>query len=522
MQNTNQPTNHTLIIAHNSYWNFINYLTTGLTGILITIILSRYLGPQSYGTYAFLISFITVGSLILDFGIGQATYKYIPKYFNDPKNKKLATIFFSKTLKVQLSISLALISIAIITLKYWVNFININTPEVSFLIFPTLIIILPTIASKQFTNFLSATQNFKIIAKANILIQASNIFLLVLLTQLTQNVLVALLIYGFTQTFSSILLIKKTLPLIKTNHQPEKSLNIKDIKKYTSIAYINLILQFIVWSYSEVFFLNHYSPPQEIGFYTLAFSLAAIITALPALYLRITYNAQFELLEKGEEEKADQISSLNVKLMNLLFLPLAIFLTYFSKEIILILYGTEYLKVQFILPLVLFGAIIPTILGPATIKVNNDNKKFAITTIVIGVIGAIINLSLNYLLIPKYDSIGAGIANLTSQMLVAIVSVFYILKTIKIVIDWQPIYKTLLINLVFALVLLMSYILFSSVIVKISIFIASIFVYGKAILRFKIINKRDLSIIDNLKLNSPPYISRILRTLSSSIEKNIQ
>ena len=87
-----------LTVAHNSFWNLVNYIITGVTSVAITIILTRSLGTEKYGNYSFFMTILAVGSLFLDFGLGQAIAKYIPRYFNDPENKALSVRIFLKSL----------------------------------------------------------------------------------------------------------------------------------------------------------------------------------------------------------------------------------------------------------------------------------------------------------------------------------------------------------------------------------------------------------------------------------------
>ncbi len=83
-------------VLSNSLWNFLNYLIVGLSSMVVSIFLARYLGADKYGIYSFFISLINIGSLVLDFGLTQSIAKYVPRYFSDPNNKGLSISILKK------------------------------------------------------------------------------------------------------------------------------------------------------------------------------------------------------------------------------------------------------------------------------------------------------------------------------------------------------------------------------------------------------------------------------------------
>lgn len=489
--------NYTHTIANNSFWNLINYITTGVAAVIISILLTRFLGVEQYGIYSFFMSTLAVGSLFLDFGFGQAIGKYVPRYFNDPENKGLSIQIFLRSLSVQAIASMFLAFILLITFRFWQPLIGVSYSDVQNLTFITLITLTPVVVSRQIINFLSSTQNFKIITIVSIATQLVNVALILLFTLLKKDLSFILSIQLIINLFSLFVLYFYLRPLLKYEKAPKKTIQLRDIFNFSTLAYINTILTFVVWSYSEVFFLGYYAPSAEVGFYTLAFSLSAIVSSIPGLYLKIAYNVQFELLEKGEEDRSDQISSTNVKLMSIIFLPLALYITYFSTTIIYLLYGSAYDKVSIILPLVLFGTIISTTLGSPLIKANNNNKVFA-TTILITGLGALVNLSLDYLLIPRFYSIGAGVATIISQLILTSTLLTYTFRVLKIRIDWLNIIKVYLANIGLGLILYGSTFVSQNSLFQIVTAVLTMYLYFKFLIYFSIFDAVDESIFKKL------------------------
>ena len=521
MEKFENSKNYVSIIAENSFWNLINYVLTGVSGLVVSILLARSLGTGDYGVYSFLVSIVAVACVFLDFGIGQAINKYIPRYFADPKNKGLAIKIFEKSLFIQFVITVLLSVILILTQGLWCGLIKVNHLNMNVYITILLISLTPQVIARQVMNFLSATQNSKIIALINLASQILNLILVVIFAILFKNLMLIFVMQVIISLFTCFLLYKYVKPLLHYEANPTKAIKLKEIKNFTLLAYANTILTFIVWSYSEVFFLGYYSSPEEVGFYTLAFSLASIVSSLPGLYLRTTYNVQFELIEKREEILADKISSSNVKIMTILFLPLSIFITYFSKTIIGLMYGTSYEKVHIILPFVLFGTIISTTLGAPIIKANNDNKIFG-NTVGISVMGAILNLALNYLLIPRYNSIGAGIANFLSQIILTIILLIYVFNAIKIKVDWLKIIKVYLINMMIAFFLFSSNFFLSNIFCKFFFFLMAMLVYLLFLIKLKVFDKIDQKLFEMIQEKLPNFLRMPIHAIIKAIDGNIK
>src|SRR5439155_1094465 len=74
---------------------------------------------------------------------------------------------------------------------------------------------------------------------------------------------------------------------------------------------------------------------------------------------------------------------------------------FFMDSIVPLLYGSAYQTVARVFPFVLFGMVVATISNPIAIKIHLSNRKFA-GTLGIGLVGAVINITLDLLLIPAH------------------------------------------------------------------------------------------------------------------------
>jgi O-antigen/teichoic acid export membrane protein len=102
-------------------------------------------------------------------------------------------------------------------------------------------------------------------------------------------------------------------------------------------------------------------------------------------------------------------------------LGIAIPITIFSEEIITIAYGSDFIEAASVLTIYIWAGI-PVFLGTANSQylINENFTKISLARTVIGMI---LNIALNFLLIPKYGLTGSAWATLISYF----ISVFFII-----------------------------------------------------------------------------------------------
>ena len=143
------------------------------------------------------------------------------------------------------------------------------------------------------------------------------------------------------------------------------------------------------------------------GFYSIAVKLSEIWYFIPAIICTSLLPAIINAKNTNNLIYKKRLKSL-FKLMFIISLLTAIIITIFSPLIINILFGNEYLRSINVLRIHIWAGI-GVFLGYAMYQfliVENMTKIFLITTI----LGAIINVILNLILIPKLNINGAAIS----------------------------------------------------------------------------------------------------------------
>ena len=174
-----------------------------------------------------------------------------------------------------------------------------------------------------------------------------------------------------------------------------------------------------VYTHLDTVMLGFMKDDTEVGYYTNAVKIKSILVSLvtsasAVLLPRMTY-----YVETRNKEEFMRIAK---KTMNLIFLvatPLMVYFILYAKEGIFFLSGDAYvnsiLPMQIIMPtLLLIG--ITNILGIQIMIPMGKEKQVLYSEIA----GAIVDLIINLLLIPKFGSAGAAFGTLVAEFVVFI------------------------------------------------------------------------------------------------------
>ena len=185
--------------------------------------------------------------------------------------------------------------------------------------------------------------------------------------------------------------------------------------------------------------------------YGLAYTLVNAITILPGAFLM---GAMFPVLSRlyvNEREKLSQAYTFGVRWMVICGIPLAIGLATLSQEISNLLFSSKYTPntIEKISTAILWlsasGGMV--FLSTVVITMLRAADKRRVFSILMGTT-ALLNIVLNFILIPRFNHIGAAITMVISEVFILIVGFGYISKRIAKLTEIGFIFKVILISTV--------------------------------------------------------------------------
>jgi len=232
----------------------------------------------------------------------------------------------------------------------------------------------------------------------------------------------------------------------------------RNIKEYLSIGIptVSSSLSYWIVESSDRYIIGILLSTTFVGYYSPSYTLGNLIVMLMFPFSVIL----LPLLSKYyDENKMDEVRlylKYSLKFFIALAVPAAVGLSLLSKLIIELLSTPEIAaNGYFITPFVTVSAILFGIYN-IIINVILLNKKTKIVGI-IWVFAAILNITLNLIMIPYFGIIGAAIATLAAYTLAFVITLFYSLKYFKFDFDFPFIGKCMLSSFIMSLIIIKFY-----------------------------------------------------------------
>jgi O-antigen/teichoic acid export membrane protein len=203
-------------------------------------------------------------------------------------------------------------------------------------------------------------------------------------------------------------------------------------KKYTyrfSFVWAKKMLKYgfpLVWAgiaswffiSSDRFFLLHYQNLKEMGYYSIGATFSQPILLIN-MAVQMSYSVLFFSQYNKEVDPAKQSSRKIIKDIFSLFLIVTIivsaFLSIFGIELINTITTKDYTYGALAIPLLTFSAIFDQGFQITSLGIHLTEKTWYFTIII--VITALFNVVANFIFIPSFSFVGAGLATLLSYIL---------------------------------------------------------------------------------------------------------
>ena len=240
------------------------------------------------------------------------------------------------------------------------------------------------------------------------------IFAIILLKTDNEELLVEAYLLGFLllSLFSSIRVYMLFKKIDKTNDKSE-SFTITEIFKTSSPMALSAIAYFIMQSI-DIIILSIYQGFDQIAYYSVSVKLA-MLTTLALMSVNIVIAPRIaEIYENQKMQKLQMLIKHSTRIIFLISICVISILFFFSEEI-LGLFGQRYVIANNALLFLLAAQFFNAVSGPGAIYLNMTGRQKTLNKILVSAL--IINISLNFYLIPTQGINGAAIATLVSLII---------------------------------------------------------------------------------------------------------
>ena len=394
-------------VASNSIWLLLESIVTMLISLVVGMISARYLGPNNYGLINRFIPYISLANSICTFGMQSIVTREISKA--DCVETEARTLGSAVRFRFILS------GLAIVVINVYALIVSVNEGTLLFFISLAQSISLAFNAYEIFTYWFHAKLKSKYLAismvatsvllgvwKIVLLIVKADVIFFAVSTSLQSAVMLVFVLLFFKKEFK---------PRLKADRGTTRFL-IKD-------SYHLLLTSLGVAIYGQIdkIMIGSALGNAPLGFYTAAYTLATIWYFIPQA---LSNSLRGVIFASSDDPQA---YDKKVRFLYLLTVVLGVIagigFQLLGKFCIRILYGAEYLDCYPTLCILGWVGIFANIGTAKSIwLIGKGLQKY---TKYFTMMGALLNVVLNFILIRYFGIVGAAIATVASQFCVQIV-----------------------------------------------------------------------------------------------------
>jgi O-antigen/teichoic acid export membrane protein len=375
-------------------------------GLLFSLLVARYLGAETYGTFMYVYSFLGFFPIIVILGLDQGLVFFIPQLTDKGKTKERnSLITFSITVIAVLS--LIIIFVVILKNRYIADKI-LNNGELGNLLRISAPMIMPLAVIQLARGIFRGTKKIhSYVISENIIIPVVKIFSLFIVLLLGYRLYGLVTVYYFGLSCGCIYLL---FSVVSEKLFHTISLKYRHIYRGGFIFSFPLLLTGFLSLFVKkfnLFMTGFYLSDSHVGIYNIALQVGTMSSVI--LY---AFNTMFapvisSLYHKGQMKKLTEIYKAITRWIagiNLLAFSLILL---FSREIMTV-FGTEFVIGSKALIIIAAGEIVNAGVGSAGII--NIMTGYPQYELLVSLISVIVYIILNILLIPARGIEGAAIA----------------------------------------------------------------------------------------------------------------
>lgn len=381
-------------IIKNTFWLAVGEGVTRLLKLILIIYIARILGATEYGKFTFALAFVSLFVIFSDFGLSSITTRELSR--EKEREKEFSSIF---SLKILLSLgTLILILVS--------SFFITPNPLIQKAIWILGIYILVSNFSAIIYAFFQARQKMEYESWAKILqaiVLTTFGFFVILNFPSVQNL-------SYSYLFASLvalifILIFFHLKVFSLKISWQKSIWRRFLGMSWPLALAGAFG--LIYSYIDSIMMGHWGQITQTGWYNAAFKVAAA-TSIPMVLISQSFYPALSIAFKESKERLQKVWNYQMEMMILLAIPIVIGGIVLAPKIIDFIYDPSYFSSILAFQILIIMAGLVFLCNPLNRVLVASNQQRKIFWVALG--GAVVNVILNLILIPRYSLYGAAVA----------------------------------------------------------------------------------------------------------------
>lgn len=400
-----------LKVLVNVYWAVLGKIVNIISGLLVGILVARYLGPDKFGLMNYVISYVTLFSIFAAFGLDNIEIRELSKH-NAIKETLLGTAFTIRLVFAVSAILLILVTLLIFESDAF-TFTMVMVYSLS-LILSSLNVIRNYFTSIVLNEYVVKTEISRTVIGAGIKV-------VLLLNHCSLAWFIA------ASTFDFVLIGGGYLYSYQKKGGPVRAWTFDfTVARMLIIESFPLLLSgtaVIIYQKIDAVMIRNMMDNASVG----QFSVASKITELAIFIPMVIAQTVTPLLVKAHQEDLARYHAKRQQFMDIMVwsaIAMATAMSAIAAPAIRILYGEKYLGAIPVLQIMAWKAVFMALFSASgqMILIENLQRFVAVRN----VIGCIVSVGLNYVLIPVWGIVGSAVATVLTMAFSGYISHFFI------------------------------------------------------------------------------------------------
>lgn len=169
-----------------------------------------------------------------------------------------------------------------------------------------------------------------------------------------------------------------------------------------------------VLNWSDSIFIANYCSMSDVGLYSMAYKISMVIFVASSAFSTAFYPVFFRKANERDQTAAKQSIYSFIHVSSRGFIALSFLLALFAEDIVRLLLDSKYRESYYLIRIILLSHILSAIMGISSNLYYQQSKRSKFQLAVVSG-AAVINLVLNYLLVPTFGVYGAAYATVISM-----------------------------------------------------------------------------------------------------------
>jgi len=400
--NNNEELSNKQLLIKNTFWLGAVEFFSKILLFFVTVGLVRYWGAQEFGAFNLSFAYIAIFMILSDFGLTTIATRDVAKH------KDLSEKYLGNLIGLKLALSV------LIVLFFIMSFLFVKNPVSVPLLFTTLIFSLIQVFQGVFIAIFQAWEKMEMVF-LNRMIYYVGMLVSALLVISFHGTAIHLVLGYTISTLLSIVWGIFQINFLKIKIKIAFDFGFwKELIK-EALPLFGMTAATVIYANNDTLLIGRYFGNDQVGWYQTAFKILFAFQSVNvinyAIFPRITV-----LFHENKKKTVEKLIKLVIGLSLLGLIPLALLITWQRELIMKLIYGPSFVVSAWVMSLLIWSGVINyfrVFVGNLLVIKKKQNVVFWSV-----LIGTLVDLTINYFLIPKVGFIQAGWSLIISELVI--------------------------------------------------------------------------------------------------------